>query len=144
MSIYIKAIPLILVGVSLNAFAQIAMKKAVGIAGMEWSFWPLVKLFVHPWMLICMGCYAVSIVAWAGAIKWVPTSYAFPFMALAFVLVALMAKVILGETIPPMRWLSISVIVFGVCLQAFTGEPEARKQATSSGNTETADSGSTQ
>jgi len=126
MSIYAKAIPLILLGVTLNAFAQIAMKKAVGAAGMEWSFWPLLKLFTHPWMLVCMGCYAISIVAWAGGIKWVPTSYAFPFMALGFVLVALMSKMILGETIPLMRWLSISIIVLGVCLQAFTGGPETK------------------
>ncbi|MDR0499132.1 MAG: EamA family transporter [Holophagales bacterium] len=122
MSIYIKAIPLILLGVTLNAFAQIAMKKAVGAAGMEWSFWPLVKLFTHPWMFVCMGCYAVSVVLWAGAIKWVPASYAFPFMALGFVFVALMSKMILGETIPVMRWVSISIIVLGVCLQAFTDE----------------------
>jgi len=124
MSIYVKAIPLILLGVTLNAFAQIAMKKAVSAVGMEWSFWPLVKLFTHHWMLICMGCYAVSIVVWAGGIKWVPTSYAFPFMALGFVFVALMSKMILGEAIPMMRWLSISIIVLGVCLQAFTGETE--------------------
>ena len=140
MSIYIKAIPLILVGVSLNALAQIAMKKAVGAAGMEWSLLPLVKLFLHPWMIACMGCYAFSIVAWAGAIKWVPASYAFPFMALAFVLVALLAKMILGEAIPPMRWLSICVIVLGVCLQAFTGQDEAIKQPISKGGASGSDS----
>ncbi|MDR2696973.1 MAG: hypothetical protein LBB40_00680 [Holophagales bacterium] len=124
MPIHIKLIPLILVGVTLNAFAQIAMKKAVGAAGMEWNFWSLLKLFTHPWMLICMGCYAVSIVLWTGTIKWVPASYAFPFTALGFVFVALMSKIILSETIPLMRWLSISVIVLGVCLQAFMGGPE--------------------
>jgi drug/metabolite transporter (DMT)-like permease len=106
----------------LNAFAQIAMKKAVGATGMEWSFWPLVKLFTHHWMLVCMGCYAVSVVLWAGALKWVPASYAFPFLALGFVFVALMSKVILSETIPMMRWVSISIIVLGVCLQTFTVE----------------------
>ncbi|MCL1892759.1 MAG: hypothetical protein FWG02_00805 [Holophagaceae bacterium] len=135
MSIYMKAIPLILIGVSLNAFAQIAMKKAVGLAGMEWSFLPLVKLFLHPWMLVCMACYAISILAWVGAIKWVPTSYAFPFMALAFVLVALMSKWLLSETIPPMRWLSISIIVLGVCLQAFSEEAQPIKEQTTVKNT---------
>jgi drug/metabolite transporter (DMT)-like permease len=136
MSIYAKAIPLILVGVTLNAFAQIAMKKAVGAAGMEWAFWPLVKLFFHPWMLACMSCYALSIVVWAGALKWAPASYAFPFMALGFVLVALMSKAMLGETIPMMRWLSISIIVLGVCLQAFTKEDGAKPPKDSTENGE--------
>jgi drug/metabolite transporter (DMT)-like permease len=133
MTIYMKAIPLILAGVLLNAFAQIAMKKAVGAAGMEWALQPLVKLFIHPWMLACMGCYAVSVVLWTGALKWVPASYAFPFMALGFVFVALMSKMILGETIPVMRWLSISIIVVGVCMQAFTGESDGKKPDVSIG-----------
>jgi len=144
MSIYIKAIPLILFGVTLNAFAQIAMKKAVSVAGMEWSFWPLVKLFTHPWMLICMGCYAVSIVVWAGGIKWVPTSYAFPFMALGLVFVTLMSKMILGETIPMMRWLSISIIVLGVCLHTFTEEPENKTPETVSNINKVDDPGCSQ
>jgi len=118
---YVKAIPLILTGVLLNAFAQIAMKKAVGGAGMEWELSAMFRLFLHPWMLVCLGCYAVSVVVWAGAIKLVPTNYAFPFMALAFVFVALMAKAMLGEIIPPMRWVALSVIVLGVCLQVFSG-----------------------
>jgi drug/metabolite transporter (DMT)-like permease len=141
MSIYAKAIPLILIGVLLNAFAQIAMKKAVGAAGMEWAFWPLVKLFVHPWMLGCMACYALSIVVWVGALKWAPASYAFPFMALGFVLVALMSKVMLGETIPMMRWLSISIIVLGVCLQAFTREDVAKVSRISTENAKNAEPG---
>jgi drug/metabolite transporter (DMT)-like permease len=116
-----KAIPLILAGVLLNAFAQIAMKKAVGAAGMEWRPAALLRLFLHPWMLACLGCYAISVVVWAGAIRLVPTNFAFPFMALAFVFVALMAKAMLGEAIPPMRWVALAVIVLGVCLQAFSG-----------------------
>jgi drug/metabolite transporter (DMT)-like permease len=89
-------------------------------------------------MLTCMGCYALSIVVWAGALKWAPASYAFPFMALGFVFVALMSKVMLGETIPMMRWLSISIIVLGVCLQAFTGEEKVKTSKVSKANGESA------
>jgi multidrug transporter EmrE-like cation transporter len=113
--------------VLLNAFAQIAMKKAILAVGMEWAFLPLFRLFTSPWMITCLVCYAVSVIVWAGALKMVPTNYAFPFMALAFVCVALMAKYILHETIPPMRWLALAVIVVGVCLQAFSGEPATFK-----------------
>jgi multidrug transporter EmrE-like cation transporter len=129
MPIYMKAIPLILIGVFLNAFAQIAMKKAVGAVGMEWSVGPLFRLFTSTWMLICLCCYAVSVVVWAGALKLVPSNFAFPFMALAFVCVALMAKYFLGETIPTMRWVALIVIVVGVCLQALSGE-EGKKGET--------------
>jgi multidrug transporter EmrE-like cation transporter len=121
MNPYLKAIPLILAGVLLNAFAQIAMKKAVSAAGMEWSLGPLVKLFLHPWMLVCLGCYAVSVVLWAGAMHLVEVNFAYPFLALGFVAGALMSKLILAEQIPTLRWVALTIIVAGVGLQAFTG-----------------------
>lgn len=121
MNPYLKAIPLILAGVLLNAFAQIAMKKAVSAAGMEWSLGPLVKLFLHPWMLVCLACYAVSVVLWAGAMHLVEVNFAYPFLALGFVAGALMSKLILAEQIPTLRWVALTIIVAGVGLQAFTG-----------------------
>jgi len=129
MSIYVKIIPLMLVGVMLNAFAQISMKKAVGAAGMEWDVLALFKLFTHKWMITCMGCYALSILLWAWTIKHVPLTFAFPFSALGFICVALMARLLLGEAIPKMRWAAYAVIILGVCLQAFTGETNANAVA---------------
>jgi multidrug transporter EmrE-like cation transporter len=126
MNPYIKALPLILCGVFLNAFAQIAMKKAVSAAGMSWSLLPLVRLFLHPWMLLCLGCYAVSVVVWAAAMSQVPVNFAYPFLALGFVAGALMSKLILGESIPPLRWVALGIIVAGVCLLAFTGGAAGR------------------
>ncbi|HNX95349.1 MAG TPA: hypothetical protein PKL14_09325 [Holophaga sp.] len=117
----LKAIPLILAGVLLNAFAQIAMKKAVAAVGMEWNIPALFRLFFHPWMLTCLSCYAVSVVLWAGAMHLVEVNFAYPFLALGFVVGALMARLFLGERIPALRWVALAIIVAGVALQAFTG-----------------------
>ena len=117
----LKAIPLILAGVLLNAFAQIAMKKAVAAVGMEWNIPALFRLFFHPWMLTCLSCYAVSVVLWAGAMHLVEVNFAYPFLALGFVAGALMARLLLGERIPALRWVALAIIVAGVALQAFTG-----------------------
>ena len=125
MNPYLKALPFLLTGVLLNAFAQIAMKKAVTTAGMTWSFGPLVKLFLHPWMLACMGCYAVSIVVWAAAMKLVPVNFAYPFLALGFVVGAFMSRMFLGEVIPPLRWMALAIIVVGVGLLALTAPPSS-------------------
>ena len=123
MNPYLKALPIIVFSVLLNAFAQIAMKKAVSAVGMAWSPGPLVRLFLHPWMLACLSCYAVSVVVWAAAMSHVPVNFAYPFLALGFVAGALMSRFFLGETIPPLRWVALSVIVVGVVLLAFTGAP---------------------
>ncbi|MDR3671091.1 MAG: hypothetical protein P4L36_09610 [Holophaga sp.] len=125
MSPYLKALPLILTGVLLNAFAQIAMKKGLNaVGGMTWDLPSLVKLGLTPWTLACFACYAVSIVLWAGALNLVEVNYAYPFLALGFLANAMLSRAILGETIPPLRWAALTLIILGVALQAFTGAPK--------------------
>jgi multidrug transporter EmrE-like cation transporter len=125
MNPYLKALPLILAGVLLNAFAQIAMKKGLNaVGGMTWDLGSLFRLGLNPWTLACFGCYAVSIVLWAGALNLVEVNFAYPFLALGFLANALMSRAILGESIPPMRWAALAFIILGVTLQAFTGAPK--------------------
>ena len=125
MNPYMKALPLILAGVLLNAFAQIAMKKGLNaVGGMTWDVPSLVRLGLNPWTLGCLACFGVSVVVWAGALNLVEVNYAYPFLALGFLANALMSQTILGESIPPMRWAALTLIILGVALQAFTGAPK--------------------
>jgi len=125
MNPYVKALPLILAGVLLNAFAQIAMKKGLAaVGGMTWELASMVRLGLNPWTLGCFACYAVSIVLWAGALNLVEVNFAYPFLALGFLANALMSQALLGESIPPMRWAALAFIILGVTLQAFTGSPK--------------------
>jgi multidrug transporter EmrE-like cation transporter len=122
MNPYIKALPLILAGVLLNAFAQIAMKKGLhAVGGMTWDLPSLFRLGLNPWTLTCLACYGVSVVLWAGALNLVEVNYAYPFLALGFLVNAILSQVVLGESIPPLRWGALSLIILGVALQAFTG-----------------------
>lgn len=114
----VKAIPLILVGVLLNAFAQICLKK--GLAhGMSWDPAALLRLVFTPWILAGLACYAVSVLVWMKALSLVDASYAYPFLALGFLANALLARGFLGEAIPPLRWVALAIIVLGVALQAW-------------------------
>lgn len=125
MNPHLKALPLILAGVLLNAFAQIAMKKGLtAVGGMTWDLGSLLKLGLNPWTLACFACYGVSIVLWAGALNLVEVTYAYPFLALGFLANALMCQAFLGEFIPPLRWGALALIILGVALQAFTGQPK--------------------
>ncbi|HET8714952.1 MAG TPA: hypothetical protein VFM16_03935 [Holophagaceae bacterium] len=116
----LKAIPLILLGVLLNAAAQICLKKGL-THGMSFELGALVKLFQQPWILAGLACYAVSVLVWLKALSLVEVNYAYPFLALGFIANALMARAWLGEVIPPIRWLSLAIIVVGVALQAWSG-----------------------
>ncbi len=123
MSPNVKAIPLILAGVLLNALAQICLKKGLQAAGgMQLTAGPLVRLMLEPWVLAGLACYAVSVVVWLGALSLVQVNYAYPFLALGFVANALLARAFLGEAMTPMRWVALAVIVVGVGLQALSGK----------------------
>ncbi len=123
MSPNFKAIPLILIGVLLNALAQICLKKGLHAAGgMQVEFGALVRLMLQPWVLAGLLCYAVSVVVWLGALSLVDVNYAYPFLALGFIANALMARAFLAEVIPPVRWVALAIIVVGVGLQAWSGK----------------------
>ncbi len=122
MSPNLKAIPLIVLGVLLNAVAQICLKKGLQSAGgMQVALGPLFRLMLEPWVLAGLACYAVSVVVWLGALSLVEVNYAYPFLALGFVANALLARAFLGEAMTPMRWVALGVIVLGVGLQALSG-----------------------
>jgi multidrug transporter EmrE-like cation transporter len=118
----VKAIPLIVIGVLLNAIAQICLKKGLQAAGgMQVAVGPLFRLMLEPWVLAGLACYAVSVVVWLGALSLVQVNYAYPFLALGFIANALMARAFLGEAMTPMRWVALAGIVLGVSLQALSG-----------------------
>jgi drug/metabolite transporter (DMT)-like permease len=118
----LRAIPLIVLGVLLNAGAQIFLKKGLQAAGgLQLSPGPLLSLFLQPGILGGLACYAVSVVVWLGALSMVEVNYAYPFLALGFLANALMAQWFLGETIPGARWVALGIIILGVALQAWSG-----------------------
>jgi multidrug transporter EmrE-like cation transporter len=122
MNPYLKALPLILTGVLLNAFAQIAMKKGLNaVGGMTWDLPSMARVGLNPWTLTCLACYGLSVIVWAGALNLVEVNYAYPFLALGFLANALMCQAFLGEHVPPLRWAALALIILGVALQAFTG-----------------------
>ncbi|MBL0209395.1 MAG: 4-amino-4-deoxy-L-arabinose transferase [Holophagaceae bacterium] len=123
MSPNFKAIPLILLGVLLNALAQICLKKGLQAAGgLQVELGSLVRVMLQPWVLAGLLCYAVSVVVWLGALSLVDVNYAYPFLALGFIANALLARAFLAEVIPPMRWVALAIIVMGVGLQAWSGK----------------------
>ncbi len=122
MSPNLKAIPLIVVGVLLNAIAQICLKKGLQAAGgMQLAFGPIIRLMLEPWVLAGLACYVVSVVVWLGALSLVQVNFAYPFIALGFIANAFLARAFLGEAMTPLRWVALGIIVVGVSLQALSG-----------------------
>jgi drug/metabolite transporter (DMT)-like permease len=67
-----------------------------------------------------MSLYFLSAVVWLYLLTKLDVSYVQPILALTYVLTPILAIIFLGESVPPMRWLGIAIIIFGVFVVART------------------------
>jgi multidrug transporter EmrE-like cation transporter len=113
---------LILMGVGMNAAAQLLLKTAtrplssftvfdldtlrrsIGILALSIPFWA------------GMMCYAFSVCVWLAALSKAPVSVAYPMLSLGYVVVAAISAMWLGESLTLMKVLGIALICAGVFL----------------------------
>jgi multidrug transporter EmrE-like cation transporter len=103
---------LILVGVLLNAAAQLLLKAGTNAMPLG------LRLALEPHILAGLACYVVSVVVWIVALSRVPVSIAYPMLSIGYVVNALAAWYLLGEAVTPMRIAGIGIIVLGVFIVA--------------------------
>jgi drug/metabolite transporter (DMT)-like permease len=76
-----------------------------------------------PLVLVGLVLYGIGSLAWIAVLARMDLSYAYPFLALNFILITLVSRLALGETIPTTRWIGIVVICLGIVLIARAGKP---------------------
>ena len=103
---------LILVGVLLNAAAQLLLKAGTNAMPLG------LRLAIEPHILAGLACYVVSVVVWVVALSRVPVSIAYPMLSIGYVVNAIAAWYLLGEAVTPMRLVGIGIIVLGVFIVA--------------------------
>ena len=102
----------ILTGVLLNAGAQLLLKAGTNARPLG------LALAIEPHILGGLACYVVSVVVWVIGLSKVPVSIAYPMLSIGYVVNALAAWALLGETVTTMRMAGIAVIVVGVFMVA--------------------------
>lgn len=72
----------------------------------------------NPWLYAALGLYGAMTILWIWILRHAPLSIAYPFMALAFIIVPLLARLVFGE---PLSWQTLAggaLILAGVTLAA--------------------------
>lgn len=115
--------PLLMFGVILNAIAQLLLK-----AGMEkighFNFTlnnvlPIgTQIAFNPYILLGLMCYVLSVAVWLLVLSRIEVSIAYPMVSLGYVINALAAYYLFGESLSWSRMIGIGVILFGVYLVA--------------------------
>jgi len=117
------AFSLVLAGVLLNAAAQLLLKAGTNRIG-EFAFSldnvvPVgIKVASSPFVLGGLACYAVSVVVWIMALSRVPVSVAYPMLSIGYIVNAVAAWLLFGESLAAQKLVGIGFIVVGVWLVA--------------------------
>jgi len=114
---------LILTGVLLNAAAQLLLKAGTNAVGQfEYSAQNIVpigmKLAFEPHIAGGVACYVVSLVVWIMGLSRVEVSIAYPMLSVGYVLNAVAAWYLFGESLTAQKLVGIAFIVAGVFLVA--------------------------
>ena len=114
---------LIFTGVLLNAAAQLLLKAGTNAVGQfEFSAQNLVpvgmKLAFEPHIAGGLACYVVSVAAWIVGLSRVEVSIAYPMLSIGYVVNALAAWYLFGESLTAQKFIGIAFIVAGVFLVA--------------------------
>ncbi len=114
---------LLMLGVLLNASAQLLLKAGTNAVGhFEFTTANILpvgmKLAFQPHILGGVTCYVVSLVVWIMGLSRVPVSIAYPMLSVGYVLNAVAAWYLFGESFTAQKLIGIGFIIAGVFLVA--------------------------
>ncbi len=110
-------------GVLLNAGAQLLLKAGTNVLGVitlsadNWLT-QFGRMALEPHIGGGLACYVVRVVVWIMGLSRVPVSIAYPMLSLGYIVNAVAAHYLFGESVTLSRWLGIGFIVAGVWLVA--------------------------
>ena len=116
---------LILLGVMLNAAAQLLLKAGMNQIGhFEFSLANIIpiglKVMVNAPIITGLVTYVLSVGVWLLVLSRVQVSYAYPMLSIGYIVNAIAAYYFFGEGLTAIRVSGIFVIIFGVYLVSRT------------------------
>lgn len=125
MSRVVKSVyPLILLSVAISAFAQIALKAGMGSQAVQRALTngmrvsTLFDVLFNPFVLLGLFLYFASAAVWLLVLSKVQVSFAYPFVALGFLLTALLGRVFFQDTFSMGKIVGTLLIMAGVVVLA--------------------------
>jgi multidrug transporter EmrE-like cation transporter len=119
----LAAFAFLMAGVLLNAVAQLLLKAGTNVLGvitLDAGNWTqtLWRMATQGHFVLGAGCYVLSLFVWILGLSRVPVSIAYPLLSVGYIVNAVAAHYLFGETVTLARWLGIGFIVVGVWLVA--------------------------
>ncbi len=107
-------------GVILLATLAVSVGEALLAKGMKQTnsvtgdHWVQIRGILNPAVVFGTMLMTAYFILYMLALKWADISFVLPFTALSYLIVAVLAKYYLHETVTPFRWLGVAIIMLGV------------------------------
>lgn len=122
-------IAMILLSVGLAAVAQLTLKSGMnqvtasaGEATLSAASVKAIASNLIVWAGLIL--FGVSAIVWLFVLSRTSLSFAYPFASITYLLIVLVDRFVLEETVPPLRWAGVVLIMAGIILVARTA-PDA-------------------
>ena len=87
------------------------MKQTNSVTG---DLWVQIRGVLNPAVVFGTMLMTAYFILYMLALKWADISFVLPFTALSYLIVAVLAKYYLHETVTTSRWLGVAIIMLGV------------------------------
>ena len=119
------ALSIALLSVLLNAAAQLFLKAGTNIVGTVSfgdanTFNTLTSIARVPWFWAGFACYGISLFTWIATLSRLPVSVAYPLVSIGYVVNALAAWWLFGESLTLQKLIGVGFIIIGVILVSTT------------------------
>jgi multidrug transporter EmrE-like cation transporter len=122
----VNYLPLILVGVLLNAGAQLLLKEGMRRVGYFEFAWanaiPVgIQVAGNPFVLLGVAAYVLSVLVWLLVLSRVEVSFAYPLLSIGYIVNAIAGYYLFQENLSMTRITGILIIIAGVYLVTRSG-----------------------
>ena len=114
------ALTVLIVAILLGAAGQIALKTGINQLGEKPSPLTVLRSILTRWVFLGFVCYGLSSLLYLMALSRLDLSYAYPMVALSYVVVTFLSWKLLSEPVPLARVAGLAVICIGVIVVAFS------------------------
>lgn len=109
--------------IALTVAGQLLVKLGmtqIGRAPADWTALPMffLKAAFNPANFLGLSSAVLAALCWMGALSRCNLSFAYPFMALAIVLVLALAPVVFGEHVTLRQWVGVALVTAGLWIAA--------------------------
>jgi|SRR5579885_2631445 len=111
------------------AMGQIFVRQGMQAVGSLENYAPMAVMsyfgqaLMNPYVVWGTILNAIFYFLFLAALSWTDVTVVLPMTALEYGMAAILAVMILKEVVPPLRWAGIALVVLGVMLITFGGEP---------------------